>query len=73
MARYLESRSYCDNNPCWLGAFALRIRESIVVNDILSFLATELENEDNFFKVWSKVIKHLMTSDVTTACVMSHW
>ena len=73
MARYLESRSYCKNNPCWLGAFASRIRYSIAVSDIFSFLSTELEHEKNCYKVWSKVIKHLTTSDVTTARVMSHW
>ena len=73
MARYLESRTYCDNNPCWLRAFASRIQESIATNDILSFLATELEHENNCSKVWAKVIKHLTTSDVTTAHVMSHW
>ena len=73
MARYLESRSYCDNNSCWSEAFASRIRESIEVNNILSFLATELEHENNCYKVWSKVIKHLTTNDVTTAHVMSQW
>ena len=45
MARYLESMTYCDNNPCWSGALARRIRESIVFSEILSFLATELKRE----------------------------
>ena len=73
MARYLDSKSYCNNNPCWSGDFASRTREFIAVNNILSFLATELEHENNCFKVWSKVIKHLTTSDITTTRAMSHW
>ena len=72
MARYLESSSYCDNNPCWSGDFASRIRESIAGNNILSFLATELEHENNCTKVWKHVIKHLATSDITTALNISH-
>ena len=67
MTRYLESCTYYDNNSCWSGAFTSRIQESIANNDILSFLATELENENNCCKVWLKVIEHLITRYITTA------
>ena len=73
MARYLELQSYCNTNLCWSGAFASWIRESIASNDFLSLLTTELEHENNCSKVWGKVNKHLMTSDVTTTRVMLHW
>ena len=37
MVRYLKLKSYCNNNPCWSGAFPSRIRESVAKNDILMF------------------------------------
>ena len=73
MTRYLESTSYYDNNPCWSGDFASGIRKSITGNNILSFLATELEHESNCTKVWKLVIKYLTTRSITAALVMSHW
>ena len=38
--------------------------------DILGFLATELESEKNYAKVWTKIQLTLNSSDFTTACVM---
>ena len=72
MVRYLEIKTYCNNNPCWLGAVVSHIWESIASNDILSFLASEVKHENNYFKVWAKVSKRLTTSDVTVARVVSH-
>ena len=73
MTRYLESKTYCDNSPCWSGAFASQVQESIASNDIISFIATELKHENSYYQVWTKFIKYLTTSNITTARVMSHW
>ena len=73
MAKYLKSKSYCNNNSYWPGSFSSCIREPIASNDILSFLVTEIEHENTCFKVGINVTKHLTTSNVTMARVMSHW
>ena len=70
MERCLESSKHFDNNSCWLGAFLSRIRESISGNNIISFLETELETEQNYAQVWLLVTERLTTRDITTARVM---
>ena len=66
MLRCSESSRHYNNNSFWYGAFASRVSELISENDILSFLATELEIE-------SPVASHITASDIKTVRVMSHW
>ena len=73
MARYLEYKSYCNNNFCLLGVFASRIREPIDGNNILSLLVTKLEHKNNCCNVWLCLMKYLTTNNITIACVMSQW
>lgn len=47
MSQFLEDIRKCDNSPYWSRAFASRLRESIAKSDVLSFLAMELDCENN--------------------------
>jgi len=49
------------------------MRESIEESNILSFLATELEGENNCAKVWTRIKKHLLSTNIKMACVMKNW
>ena len=73
MEQYLKSEAHCDHHTSWSGAFASRIRESIKDNPNLSFLAAELDKEDNCAKVWDKIRTHLSSEDVITARIMNLW
>ena len=59
MSKYLDDKAFCSVNLAWSGAFASRIRESVASNDILGFLATELESENICAEVWETVQPHL--------------
>jgi len=68
-----EDPNHCDNSSCWSGDFVSRLRESIEESDILSFLATELDGENNCARVWTRIIKHVLSTDIITALVMKNW
>ena len=51
MLQFLEDPNHCNNSPYWSGAFASQLRESIEENNILLFLATELDGENNCARV----------------------
>ena len=55
VSQFLDDPSHCDNSPYWLGAFVSRLRESIKDSDILSFLATELDGENNYARLWTRI------------------
>jgi hypothetical protein len=67
MASFLHSRTHCNNHPAWSGAFASRLRDSLSHSSVLEYLATELEDENNCAKVWSKIKQKISTSDVKIA------
>jgi len=73
MSQFLENPSHCNNSPYWSGAFASRLRETIKENDILSFLATELDRKNNCARVWTRIKKRLSSTDTKTARVMTNW
>ena len=73
MEDYLDSEAHCDQNKPWSGAFASRIRESLKDSPLLSFLSTELNQENNCAKVWMRIKNHLSSEDVVTARVMNLW
>ena len=73
MEEYLKSEAHCDQNKPLSGAFASRIRESLKDSPTLSFLSTELNQENNCAKVWMKIKNHLSSEDVVTARVMNLW
>ena len=73
MLQFLEDPKNFNNSPYWLRAFASRIRESIAESDILSFLATELDGEENFVRVWIRLERHLSSTDIQNARVMTNW
>ena len=56
-----------DGSICQLHSRILRVQQHPLL------FSTELGHENNCFKVWKKVTKHLTTSNVTMARVMSHW
>ena len=60
MSQSLDSRSICNNSPHLSGAFVSQLRESIKESDILSFLAMELDGENNCAKVWDRIESHLL-------------
>ena len=64
MASFLTSRSHCNNHPAWSGAFASRLRDSLSHLSVLEYLATELEDDHNCTKVWTKIKLKFSTSDV---------
>ena len=72
MSQFLDSRRICDNSPYWSGAFASQLRDSIKESDILSFLATELDGENNCVKVWDRIERHLSSTDINMARIMTH-
>ena len=66
MAKFVDSVEYCDNHSNWSEAFASRLRDSISESDILGYLATELNTENNCAKVWRVIKEKLSSADVTT-------
>lgn len=72
MLQFLDDPSDYNNSPYLSGAFASRLHESIKESDILSFLATELDGKNNFAKVWTRIEKHLLSTDEKTARVMKN-
>jgi len=73
MAQFLDSKPCCDNSPTWSDTFVSRLCGLVADSDILGFLATELESEKNWAKVWTRIQKTLNSSDVTTTRVMLNW
>jgi len=67
MAAFIDNRKYCDNHPAWSAAFASQLRDSIVDSNILGYLATELDTEENYANVWKVIKDKLSSADVTTA------
>jgi len=68
-----EDPSHCNNTPYWSGAFVSRLCESIEEIDILSFLDTELDGENNCARVRTRIEKHVLSKDINTARVMTNW
>jgi len=73
MLQFLEDVRNYNNSPYWSGAFASRLRESIAESDMLSFLATELDGENNYATVWARIEWLLLSTDIKTATVMTNW
>ena len=73
MTSYIDDESFCSSHITWSGAFASRIRDSLAHNDIMSFIATEEESENNCAKLWQTVVSNLNSSDLTMARTMAHW
>jgi len=73
MSQFLEDETNCKNSPFWSGAFASRLRESIKESDILSFLATELDDENNCARVWTRIECHLSSTDIKIVRVITNW
>ena len=73
MAQYIKDESFCAQHIQWSSAFASRIRESIASSDILSFIATEQDTEQNCAKLWKVVQTKLTSADLKMARAMSHW
>ena len=71
MARYLTSRTTATITH--VGQAPLPVEFDNPLPETRSFPFCPLEDENNCSRVWQKVIKHLITSDITTARVMSHW
>jgi len=73
MSQFLEDPNHCENLPYWSGYFSSRLRESIEESNILSFLATELDVENNYARVWTQIEKHLLSTGIKTTWVMTNW
>ena len=58
---------------CWSWSSASRIRELISEFGILSFLASELDKEDNCTKVWMCIESHMLAIGITMIRVMINW
>jgi len=72
MSQFLEDSNHCDNSPYWSGTFASRLREFIEESDILSFLAMELDEENNCARVWTRIEKYLLSTYIKTVRVMTN-
>jgi len=70
MLHFLEDPSNYDNLLYWLEVFASRLQDYTAESDILSFLATELDGENNCAKVWTRIERYLSSTDIKTARVM---
>ena len=55
MLQFLDDPNNCDNSPYYSGVFASRLRDSIAESDILFFLDTELDRENNCANVWIRI------------------
>ena len=73
MAKFINSGQYCNNHSKWSSAFASRVRDPIFKSNILGYLSTELERENNCAKVWTEIKSKLTSSDVLTAEVYAFW
>jgi len=73
MSQFLEDPSHCSNTPYRSGAFVSRLCESIEEIDILSFLDTELNGENNCARVRTRIEKHVLSTDINTARIMTNW
>ena len=73
MTPHIDDETFCSSHITWSGAFAYRIRDSVAHNDILSFMATEEEKEDNCAKLWKMVVGNLSSADLTMDRTMDHW
>jgi len=71
--QFLEDTRNYNNSPYWSGAFAFRLQDSIAESDMLSFLAMELDGENNCTKVWERFAWHLSSTDIKTVQVMMNW
>ena len=52
---FLDSEQHCTANTSWSSAFASRLRESLTDSPILGFLSSELDEENNSAKVWTRI------------------
>ena len=67
MASFLTSEKHYDNHPAWSGGFASRLRDDISNSSILEYLSTELEEKQNYPKVWKQIRTKLSTADIKIA------
>ena len=72
MTSYNDDEAFCSYHITWSRAFASRIRDSVAHNEILSFIATEEESENNCAKLWKTVVANLNLADLTMARTMAH-
>jgi len=69
----LEGPRNCGNSPYWLGAFASRLREPITESNILSFLVTQVDGENNCDSMWMRIECHLSSTNIKTARAVPNW
>jgi len=73
MLHMLEDPNHCNNSPYWSGAFAPQMRDLIEESNILSFLATEIDGENNCVRVWTQIEKHLLSTNIKMVRVVKSW
>jgi len=71
--KYLADGEYCDDNDEISSALTSRLLDSIAESDILSYMATELKDEENCADVWEKIAKVLQSSDLTLLRILRDW
>ena len=71
--KYLTDGEVCDDNDENSSAFTSRLLDSIAESDILSYMATELKDEENSADVWEKIEKVLQSSDLTLLRILRDW
>ena len=73
MSQFLEDPNNYNNSLYWSRAFTSRLRDSIEESYILSFLTTNLDGENNYARVWNRIEKHILSTDIKMARVMTNW
>ncbi len=70
---YLTDVDLCASNKEFSQAFASRLRESIVDNAELMYIATKHKDEDNCDKLWALLNKTLMSQKLTLSRECALW
>ena len=70
---FLDSVQHCKVDISWTSDFTSRLHESLTDSSILGFLSSELDEEINSAKVWSRICDHLNSSDLSMARKMHNW
>ena len=73
MALFIEDHNCCETYAVWSTTFCSRLLNSIVENDTLGYLATQLAGEKNSYVVWRRVTKVLQTPVMKVSRVLRLW